>query len=257
MDTRRERFGNSTYDTCACTFRSAVIKQLRCATRGEIIPPWNWRIAKLSGERERERDGVILFERVLISYFNIGLSSSLIGVYFNVLVIWIVSVIFWRRNIWKLWRFIIKEIKYRRFLSKIIDLVLFFLLLLNEYDCILYQLVTTRFASRSFVTTFRNFIRKLPIRMYSALLPMKTFRNFITGERSIFKASTAPSKFYYNLPNTGGALLWMQLTNLENFWYLHRRKNYSNEWIFLEENSFFPLNDYPEFSFFSLPLKIS
>lgn len=126
MDTRRERFGNSTYDTCACTFRSAVIKQLRCATRGEIIPPWNWRIAKLSGERERERDGVILFERVLISYFNIGLSSSLIGVYFNVLVIWIVSVIFWRRNIWKLWRFIIKEIKYRRFLSKIIDLVLFF-----------------------------------------------------------------------------------------------------------------------------------
>lgn len=91
--------------------------------------------------------------------------------------------------------------------------------------------------------------------MYSALLPMKTFRNFITGERSIFKASTAPSKFYYNLPNTGGALLWMQLTNLENFWYLHRRKNYSNEWIFLEENSFFPLNDYPEFSFFSPPLE--
>lgn len=83
-----------TSDTCACTFRS-VIKQLRFATtRGEIIPPWNWRIA----ERESGRkDFNITFNRNRsdfnwCNFLNEEYNGSCIVTFFiNLLPFWFVS----------------------------------------------------------------------------------------------------------------------------------------------------------------------
>lgn len=73
------------------------------------------------------------------------------------------------------------------------------------YRNILYQLVTILVCfEKVFASNFWKFYREISdknaVSCY-CIVPVKLFETSLG--RSIFKASTAASKFYYNLPNTG------------------------------------------------------